>query len=478
MSEGLASKGIRGRVGPHSRQRVAALVAVVAEAIGTVTIIVLVVLQPLFAIVLIGVFGVMLVCGLAAVALPRPIRWAAAAASIIAAGSVVALVLFWGDRTGVPLLVPPVALILLGAGVLLGRYAIKHPPPTTDLDAMQTDGVAGRRSVLIINPRSGDGKAGEFDLAETARGLGVEAVVMGPDDDLETLARDAVTRGAEVLGMAGGDGSQALVLSIAIEHDLPFVCIPSGTRNHFALDLGLDRTDPRHALAAFVDGEERSVDVGVVNGRTFVNNVALGAYAAIVDQDGYRDAKVSTALEMLPSLLEREGPWFDLRFDVPEHGHLDQAVLLLVSNNPYSIGSNTAQRETLTGGQLGVITVNPERISDLVAITVLAAAGRAESSQALWTWSTAEFTVRSDETEIVAGIDGERVALQPPLEFRTHADAARVLVPLGTRVGLAEQSSAPPTYAGLLALAFNLNPPDQDDTPGTDEPPVEEAGDA
>ena len=50
--------------------------------------------------------------------------------------------------------------------------------------------------------------------------------------------------------MAGGDGSLAAVAEVAIERDLPFVCIPFGTRNHFARDLGLDRDDPLGALAA------------------------------------------------------------------------------------------------------------------------------------------------------------------------------------------------------------------------------------
>ena len=51
--------------------------------------------------------------------------------------------------------------------------------------------------------------------------------------------------------MAGGDGSLAAVAAVAIERDMPFVCVPFGTRNHFARDLGLDRDDPLGALAAF-----------------------------------------------------------------------------------------------------------------------------------------------------------------------------------------------------------------------------------
>jgi diacylglycerol kinase family enzyme len=118
--------------------------------------------------------------------------------------------------------------------------------------------------------------------------------------DLEQLARDAVARGADCLGMAGGDGSQALVASIAVEHGLPFVCVSAGTRNHFALDLGLNRDDPRESMDAFRDAVERTVDYATVNGRFFVNNVSLGVYATIVQEDSYRDAKVDTTRRCSP----------------------------------------------------------------------------------------------------------------------------------------------------------------------------------
>ena len=94
--------------------------------------------------------------------------------------------------------------------------------------------------------------------------------------------------------MAGGDGSQALVASIAVEHGLPFVCVSAGTRNHFALDLGLNRDDPRESMYAFRDAVERKVDYATVNDRFFVNNVSLGVYAKIVQEESYRDAKVET----------------------------------------------------------------------------------------------------------------------------------------------------------------------------------------
>ncbi len=135
---------------------------------------------------------------------------------------------------------------------------------------------------------------------------GLETVELQAGEDLGQLVRAAVERGADGLAMAGGDGSQALVAAIAAEHDLPYACIPSGTRNHFALDLGVDREDVVGALEAFVDGGERYVDLGEVNGRVFVNNVSLGVYAEAVSQQGYREAKLRTLLDTLTDSLGPE----------------------------------------------------------------------------------------------------------------------------------------------------------------------------
>ena len=149
-------------------------------------------------------------------------------------------------------------------------------------------------------PASGGGKAERFKLADEARARGIEPIELGPPWDLEALVRGALDRGADALAMAGGDGSQAIVAAIAAETGLPYACIPAGTRNHFALDLGVDRDDVVGALEAFVDGGERVVDLAEVNGRVFVNNVSLGLYAEAVQREDYRDAKIRTLLDTVP----------------------------------------------------------------------------------------------------------------------------------------------------------------------------------
>ena len=143
-------------------------------------------------------------------------------------------------------------------------------------------------------------------------------VVLKPGDDLLELAEDAVARGVDVLGMAGGDGSQALIATVASRHDIAHVCIPAGTRNHFALDLGLDRDDVVGALDAFTEGHERRIDLARVNDRVFVNNASLGVYAKVVQSDAYRDAKLETWTRMLPELLGPDADPIDLEFSTPD----------------------------------------------------------------------------------------------------------------------------------------------------------------
>ena len=213
--------------------------------------------------------------------------------------------------------------------------------------------------LLFVNPRSGGGKAQRYDLVGRCRASGIEPVVMKEGDDLASLAAAAVSSGADVIGMAGGDGSQAIVAAVASRHDIPYVCIPAGTRNHFALDIGVDREDVIGALDAFHHGSERRIDLAQVNGRVFVNNASIGFYGKVVQSPEYRDAKLRTVIEMLPDLLGPGAVPFDLRFTDPDGADYEAAQLVLVSNNRYQLDPLDAQgtRGTMDGGTLGVVVV-------------------------------------------------------------------------------------------------------------------------
>src|SRR5512132_365167 len=164
-----------------------------------------------------------------------------------------------------------------------------------------------RRPVLFVNPRSGGGRAAQAGLVERARERGINALVLGPHHDLAALVDEAVADGADALGVAGGDGSLGVAAAAARAHGLPFVCVPAGTRNHFALDVGVDRHDLVGALDAFTDGVERQIDMAEANGRAFLNNVSLGIYGDAVRSPAYRDAKVRTLLETAAEVMGPSG---------------------------------------------------------------------------------------------------------------------------------------------------------------------------
>jgi diacylglycerol kinase family enzyme len=271
-----------------------------------------------------------------------------------------------------------------------------------------------RRPVLFVNPRSGGGRAGQAGLVERARNRRIRVRVLQTHHELAVMVEEAVAGGADALGIAGGDGSLAAVAAAARAHGLPFVCIPAGTRNHLALDLGVDRHDLVGALDAFTNGVERSIDVAEVNGRVFLNNVSLGIYGDAVRQPAYRDAKLRTLAKTAAEVLGPSGavPELQLVDDLGrEHPH---PAVVLVSNNPYALGRPLAvgTRPKLDSGQLGIVVLDaPHPGPD--------PPGRA------WTATRLEVDAAGP---VHAGIDGEAVDLPTSLEFVIRPDALRVRI--------------------------------------------------
>jgi diacylglycerol kinase family enzyme len=334
-----------------------------------------------------------------------PARLAAIVPAALALGVALGLVLNGGNAWALALVAVAFAAAMAGARAALRpeRSLPRAEPPS--------------RPVLFVNPRSGEGRAEQLGLAAEARRRGYEVVELSRGDDLDRLAREAVGRGADGLAMAGGDGSQAVLAAVAAEHDLPYACIPSGTRNHFALDLGVDREDAVGALDALLDGGERYVDLGEVNGRVFVNNVSLGVYAEAVGQERYRGAKLRTMLDTLAGSLGPEGEPQELRWRDPEGAEQTSTALILVSNNPYLLGPTlgSGTRPRLDAGLLGIVDFHPP-IPDKRA------------SGARWRELAAPELVIEAQGPVPVGIDGEAAELAPPLRFAVRRGALRARI--------------------------------------------------
>jgi diacylglycerol kinase family enzyme len=324
------------------------------------------------------------------------------------------------------LIVLAVGLGLAAVSIVAASYALNPPAAATAIERAPRP----RHPVLLMNLKSGGGKAERFGLVDLCRQHGIEPIVLHPGDDLRQLAEDAVAGGADLLGMAGGDGSQALVASVASQHNIPFVVVPAGTRNHFALDLGIDRDDVPGALDAYQDGVDATVDLAEVNGRVFVNNSSMGVYAEIVQSTDYRDAKMQTVAAMLPELLGPEAMPLDLRFTLPSGEEVTTAQLLLVSNNPYDLGHlrGGGTRERIDRGVLGIAFVRVDTAAEAKKLAALEAAGRARHFPSWNEWTASEFEVRSAEP-VEIGVDGEALKLQPPLRFIIRPGALTVRLP-------------------------------------------------
>jgi diacylglycerol kinase family enzyme len=320
-----------------------------------------------------------------------------------------------------------VAIVAAAAWLLAGvtaRQALAGNQPDWRMPERPAQPPA-RHPYLIMNPKSGGGKVEKFDLKRKAEALGAEVFLIGGPEpvDVAQVARRAVDRGADLLGVAGGDGTQALVAGIAAEHDIPFLVISAGTRNHFALDLGLDREDPSACLSALADGVELRVDLGVINGQTFVNNASFGAYAEIVESPAYRDDKQNTTLNMLPDLLQgHRGAKLSARAD----GTRIQAPhALLVANNPYGTGdiAGLGRRARLDRGILGVVGVTVSSATQAVGLL------RGRHATGLTVLSTKEIEITADTPQIPVGVDGEAIMMSTPVTCTISPAALRVWVP-------------------------------------------------
>jgi diacylglycerol kinase family enzyme len=416
----MATTSVGAPGGATVAQRWLARLALVAAAAAVLVAPLVAGFRQSLALVLVGLAGLALTAAGVWWALTHKGLVRGLAVALAVAAPLTVLVLYTGARlTWVVLL----ALALLALAVAAGRAALRRDAVPERLP--EYDVPPPRRPYLIMNPRSGGGKVARFGLTDKAEALGAEvALLEGPEVvDVGQLARQAVAHGADLLGVAGGDGTQALVAGIAAEHGIPLLVISAGTRNHFALDLGLDRDDPSRCLDALRDGVELHVDLGFIGDRPFVNNASFGAYAAVVQSPAYRDDKARTTTDLLPGLLAgHQGPRLVARAGTVT---IEGPQAVLVSNNVYGMGdiAGLGRRARLDRGTLGVFGVT---VSSAVQAAGLLAGTH---SRGLTRLAAPQVVVDADASQIPVGVDGEALLLDTPVRCTVQPAALRVRVP-------------------------------------------------
>jgi diacylglycerol kinase family enzyme len=293
--------------------------------------------------------------------------------------------------------------------------------------------MARSQIALILNSMSGSG-AHQPAVRRAARAMQIDVREVRDGHGPGALAREAVREGARVLVAAGGDGTVSAVAQVALEYDLPLGVIPCGTRNHFAKDCGVDIADPAGQLVILTEGDEVRVDVGMVNGRLFLDNVSVGFYAAMVRDPDYRRRRVRVAARYVRRAVFRGGRRASLRIAVPGRVAVpEQVLVVLVSNKAYSPGvaPRPAMRPRLDEGCLWVYLLGLPGADRPLTSRLLRGTGRLIGGHAIVAaWPTVEQTMATETpTTIPVGVDGEPAELASPLEFTVRPGGLRLLQP-------------------------------------------------
>ena len=231
-------------------------------------------------------------------------------------------------------------------------------------------------------------------------------------------------RRARSAWLEGTGRSRRSPASVA-EDDRPFVCVPFGTRNHFARDLGLDVEDPIAALAAF-DGEERRVDIGRGGDHWFVNNISLGLYASFVHDPARKTRNRLVALaRMLPAAFGRSRTPLDLSLEVEGRREHRSALVVLVANNAYAIRdmSDLGQREHLDEGRLHAYVIEAVSRRALLGLLGRAVGGSLERRGGMERVGGRAVPARGVPRP--SACRGRRRARDPPGAARLRGQAAR-----------------------------------------------------
>ncbi len=310
-----------------------------------------------------------------------------------------------------------------------------------------------KKPVLIINPKSGNGRAMKAGVKEEAQALGINVIMLKKGSNIEKLASQAITEGCDIIGISGGDGSIGAVAKVSIKHNMPLVVLAGGTRCHFARDIGLTPARIVEGLGGF-GGIERKIDVGEINGRIFLNNVSLGLYADIVDNPDYRENKVTTTRSVLQEHISGSKKPYSLQFS---HGtkKYSTAIQILIGVNAYSTRSlfEIGQREKMAGGILQINVL--QRLSDrlirrLITRLTLNRTRAITDLPEVEQWQTKQFTIGSNAKRIVAGVDGEREEYETPVAIRVLPQALRLYVPRGGTMSRQRKSFSIPVLKQLL----------------------------
>lgn len=292
--------------------------------------------------------------------------------------------------------------------------------PSTDRD--------GSGLTIVVNPSAGPavGRSPASVLAEALPGA--EVIELEDPADLPGRLREAATRGAIALGVAGGDGSVNAGAEVAMAQGLPLMVIPAGTLNHLARDLGLSSIEA--AIEAFRSGSQREIDVATIDGRPFLNTASIGSYVELVDRRERLERRIGkwpAFVLAFFSLLFRSEPVV-LRIDGRER-HLWVAFFGNCLYTPTGIAPRA--RAALDDGLIDVRMLDARHGWARVRLMAAGIFGRAHRARGFEQGSASRIEVVAVAPPVRLARDGETFDGSSTFEITKTAKAVRVFAPAG-----------------------------------------------
>jgi YegS/Rv2252/BmrU family lipid kinase len=315
---------------------------------------------------------------------------------------------------------------------------VNDPPPPED-DNAGVRNAGARLITVLLNPAAGrtqtEERCARAMQAFAAAGAEAQVMVLRSAAAAPDAARQAIAAGASTIVAAGGDGTISAVASVLAETTTPLGVLPLGTLNHFARDVGIPQ-DPEPAVATIVAGHVRKVDIGEVNGRTFLNNASIGIYPdVVVERERLQQLGHYKwiAFALASTRILRRYRRLVVRLTAGDAIERARTAFLLVGNNEYQVdGLSLGARPRLDDGRLFAYLAPRVHTRDLPKLFALALAGRARERQALESVAGTEFHVDTPGLRrLRVALDGEVIVLRPPLRFRVRPAALRVITRAG-----------------------------------------------
>ena len=294
-----------------------------------------------------------------------------------------------------------------------------------------------REIPVFINRSSGsaargDGEVGDIRAAFQAAGLKVRVKLVDGAAIPEQVQK-AANAGAELVIVGGGDGTISAAAGTLAGTGTSLAILPLGTLNHFARDLGIPmKLD--EAAKVIAAGQTRVVDVAEVNGRTFINNSAIGLYPLMVIDRDLQQQRLgrSKRLAMVVAALRALARFHHDRLTLTvndEQARLD-TPLLFVGNNDYRIDIGApGHRDSLQDGKLCVLVMRKKTRRGLIAASIRALLNRTRPDDMVRLDDVARLRVASRRKHLPISVDGEVTALTSPLDYRVRKRALKVIAP-------------------------------------------------